>query len=183
MALCSGSTAPGACAQKVLPGPRKRHSCSSVSISQAGLRHAQARAEFSHSTADHHGTAYTSHRTRGQRTLRGYAPEEPCQSRDRQPLPARCPNGYLLYQCFRIPSADRGVLRSGSQSPRRQVAGFELQAIAHAARVIFEDLTRGSTEGSSHRRGSSHDRRSPSAWCPRLCSSKCSGTTPRRSRG
>ena len=35
IALCSGSTAPGACAQKVLPGPRKRDQLQQGSISPA----------------------------------------------------------------------------------------------------------------------------------------------------
>lgn len=48
-------------------------------------------------------------------------------------------------------------------STRAAAAGFELEAIAHAARVIFEDLTRGKVPKGSSTGGILHDRRSPSA--------------------
>ncbi len=132
-------------AQKVLPGLRIDTVARVFRYRPAGLRHAPAHAEFSRSTVDRRGMAYTSRRTHGRKLFRVTHQRHHVDPHGQPPSPAPYPDGFPLYRYFRIPSAGQGALRS-EVSPRSARCRFEFQTVTHTTGVVFEDLACGGAE-------------------------------------
>ena len=179
MALCKGSTAPGAWAQNVLPGRAVGRAAAASRYRPAGLCPAPARAKF-----------YAPRQTVAARRTPAarFACEELFQLRTSDTILISWSTAIASAVPRRLPalpilanSIGRSRCCSVRKSVRRRrLPGFEFQSVAHAARVIFQNFTRRNAERQLPDAGFSRARRSPSSWCPHRRFSTAPCTTPRR---
>ncbi len=132
IALCSGSTAPGACAQKVFTRSEETTQLLKCLDIPGWLRHAQ-RAQNFHAPrqpALRHGVP-SCRRIRGQRTLPCYAPATHADF----VVPTAIASGAQTAACFTDAFELIGRSRCASVRPVPAPPGcrFEFQAIAHTA--------------------------------------------------
>ena len=184
-ALCSGSTAPGASAQNVWPGPSRRDCCASSSRSDSWPLPSSIAASVraTHGSPSRHGV-HQPHDSRAKNCSRlSTMPDRAgLVVEDDHRAGAHAAAGFLHRR--RSPSSRRGAPRRGNRWMRRRgCTPRKPEAVAHAAGVLFEDLADAWCPSAAPTRPDASPGRSRRrAWCrPRRCgSAPC--TSRRRAR-